>query len=190
MRPRALIFLAALLLLGGCGRSAEGAGRGGAAAASTSRRAPTTTFAATAATTTYPARAITTSTTTPTTPSVSARTTTGAARPVTRTTTGAPTSTTWAPSSPAPTPSDSGWALLDAWLGHNRTAALTDATPAAVAALFSYNFPPGGVEYRGCSSPPGNTASSCVYRDGNDLLSLTVSLFPHGWAVTGAVLES
>jgi hypothetical protein len=59
-----------------------------------------------------------------------------------------------------------------------------------VAAVFSYSYPPGGLEYRGCSSPPGNTASSCVYRDGNDLLSLTISLFPRGWAVTGAILES
>jgi hypothetical protein len=80
--------------------------------------------------------------------------------------------------------------LLDAWVARNRSTALQDATPAAVSALFVYVYPPAGVQYRGCSSPPGNTASNCVYRDGNDLLSLTVSLFPRGWAVTGAVLES
>ena len=55
---------------------------------------------------------------------------------------------------------------------------------------FCQRLPGAGVQYRGCSSPPGHTASNCVYRDGNDLLSLTVSLFPRGWAVTGAVLES
>ena len=63
-------------------------------------------------------------------------------------------------------------------------------TKAVTATLFSYSDPPGGLEYRGCSSPPGNTASTCVYRGGNDLLSLTVGLFPHGRPVTAAVLES
>jgi hypothetical protein len=67
---------------------------------------------------------------------------------------------------------------------------LQDASPAAVSALFAYPYPPAGVQFRGCSSPPGNTASNCVYRDGNNLLSLAVSLFPRGWAVTGAALES
>jgi hypothetical protein len=97
---------------------------------------------------------------------------------------------TWAPSSPQSSPSQSGWALLDAWVANNRAMALQDASPAAVSALFAHVYPGAGVQYRGCSSPPGNTASNCVYRDGNDLLSLTVSRFPRGWAVTGAVLES
>jgi hypothetical protein len=100
------------------------------------------------------------------------------------------TAATWAPSSPQSSPSQSGWALLDAWVANNRAMALQDASPAAVSALFAHVYPGAGVQYRGCSSPPGNTASNCVYRDGNDLLSLTVSRFPRGWAVTGAVLES
>ncbi len=75
-------------------------------------------------------------------------------------------------------------------MANNRATALQDASPAAVSALFANVYPGPGVQYRGCSSPPGHTASNCVYRDGNDLLSLTVSLFPRGWAVTGAVLES
>lgn len=79
---------------------------------------------------------------------------------------------------------------MDAWAAHNRSTALEDASPAAVSALFSHGYPAAVVQYRGCSSPPGHTASNCVYRDGNDLLSLTVSLFRRGWAVTAAVLES
>ena len=63
-------------------------------------------------------------------------------------------------------------------MANKRATALEDASPAAVAALFANVYPAPGVQYRGCSSPPGNTASNCVYRDGNDLLSLTVSLFP------------
>ncbi len=98
--------------------------------------------------------------------------------------------TVWEPTVPQTSASLAGWALLDAWVARNRSTALEDASPAAVSALFVYVYPAAGVQYRGCSSPPGNTASNCVYRDGNDLLSLTVSLFPRGWAVTGAVLES
>ena len=80
--------------------------------------------------------------------------------------------------------------LLDAWVDRSRVTALEDASPAAVSALFVYTYPAGGVQYRGCSSPPGNTTSNCVFRDGNDLLSIAVSLYPSGWAVTGADLES
>jgi hypothetical protein len=96
----------------------------------------------------------------------------------------------WVLKSPQPTPSLAAWALLDAWVGGNRSAALADATPSAVTSLFAYGYPAEGLQYRGCSSPPDNTPSSCVYRAGNDLLSLTVSFFPQGWAVTGAALES
>ena len=79
---------------------------------------------------------------------------------------------------------------MDAWAANEHASALKDASPAAVAALFTHSYPAPGVQYRGCSSPPGKTASNCVFRDGNDLLSLTVSTFPGGWAVTGAALES
>jgi hypothetical protein len=100
------------------------------------------------------------------------------------------TTAAWKPSAPQPTPSQAAWTLLDAWAANKRASALKDASPAAVVALFAHSYPAPGVEYRGCSSPPGNTASNCVFRDGNDLLSLTVSLFPGGWAVTGAALET
>jgi hypothetical protein len=101
-----------------------------------------------------------------------------------------PTGAAWEPSSLQPSADLASWQLLDAWAAGNRARALEDASPAAVSALFSHTFPAGGLQFRGCSSPPGNTPATCVFRDGNDLVSLTSSVFPHGWAVTGAVLES
>jgi hypothetical protein len=96
----------------------------------------------------------------------------------------------WAPSNPQPTISQAAYALVEAWSAHDRSLALADATPAAVAALFSHPYPPGGPQFRGCSTPPANEPAACVYRAGNDLLSLTVRLFKGGYAVTSAILES
>jgi hypothetical protein len=90
----------------------------------------------------------------------------------------------------APTSSQAAYDIVGAWSEGDRKLALEDATPSAVSALFANAYPPGGPQYRGCSSPPGNQPSICVWRSGNDLLSLTVSAFPKGWAVTGALLES
>ncbi|HUC15488.1 MAG TPA: hypothetical protein VMS00_13640 [Acidimicrobiales bacterium] len=90
----------------------------------------------------------------------------------------------------APTSSQAAYAIVGAWSEGNRKLALADATPSAVSALFAHAYPPGGPQYRGCSSPPGNQPSICVWRSGNALLSLTVSPFPKGWAVTGAQLEN
>jgi hypothetical protein len=96
----------------------------------------------------------------------------------------------WAPTGLQPTISQAAYALVEAWAAHNRPQALADATPGAVAALFSYTYPPGGPQFRGCSTPPGNEPASCVYRSGDDLLSLTVSLYHGGYAVTAATMES
>jgi hypothetical protein len=97
---------------------------------------------------------------------------------------------TWAPSSPQPTISQAAYALVEAWSARNRPEALRDASPAAVAALFSRPYPPGGPQFRGCSTPPGNEPAACVYRLGNDLLTLTVRLGKGGYAVTSVVVES
>ena len=96
----------------------------------------------------------------------------------------------WVPTELQPTISQAAYALVDAWAAHDRSAALRDATPAAVAAIFSYPYPAGGPQYRGCSTPPANEPAACVWRSGNDLLSLTVKLLPGGYAVTNAILES
>ena len=96
----------------------------------------------------------------------------------------------WAPTELQPTISQAAYALVDAWAAHDRSAALRDATPAAVAAIFSYPYPPGGPQYRGCSTPPANEPAACVWRSGNDLLSLTVKVLAGGYAVTSATLES
>ncbi len=195
-----LLAVSAPALLGACGGSSTDAGKtataqpstapvgSGAPAAETSKAAaaPITVPVANAQpgrqTGTAPARsAPSTSAPPPTLASTLATTTTASPKLTTK---------TWAPTSPQSSASLAGWALLDAWVADNRSRALQDASPAAVSALFSYTYPQAGVQFRGCSSPPGNTASNCVYRDGNDLLSLAVSLYPRGWAVTGAVLES
>jgi hypothetical protein len=107
-------------------------------------------------------------------------------------TTPAPTTGTaaWRPPSPAPTASQAAYALVGAWADHDGKAALADASPGAVDALFANAYPPGGPQYRGCSTPPGNAPSSCVFRSGNDLLSLTTVSFPGGWGVTAALMES
>ncbi|MDA8302679.1 MAG: hypothetical protein M0005_14345 [Actinomycetota bacterium] len=96
----------------------------------------------------------------------------------------------WVPTQLQPTISQAAYALVDAWAAHDRSAALRDATPAAVAAIFSYPYPPGGPQYRGCSTPPANEPAACVWRSGNDLLSLTVKVLAGGYAVTSATLES
>jgi hypothetical protein len=98
--------------------------------------------------------------------------------------------TTWVATALAPTSSQAAYDLVGAWSQGNRKLALKDASPSAVSALFANAYPPGGPQYRGCSAPPGNQPSICVWRSGNDLLSLTVSPFPQGWAVTGALMES
>jgi hypothetical protein len=83
--------------------------------------------------------------------------------------------------------------LVDAWSAHDKTEALRDASPAAVAALFAYQYPADGVQFRGCSNTPAAHPSDfCVYRMGNGILSLTVTQpgGEQGWAVTGAALET
>jgi hypothetical protein len=122
-----------------------------------------------------------------------ASTTSGTGAPTATPTNSKPRTTitrTWSPAAPQPTPSQASYALVDAWSDHDRAEALKDASPAAVTSLFSGPYPAGGPQYRGCSTPPGNGPSSCVWRSGNDLLSLTITPFATGWGVTGASLES
>jgi hypothetical protein len=116
-------------------------------------------------------------------PTTVARPTTTVARPPT-------TAKPWAPAAPQPTSSQAAFALVDAWAAKDRPEALRDAAPSAVGHLFSYTYPAGGAQFRGCSTPPGNAPAACVWRVGNDLLSLTVRAWPRGWAVTAATMES
>jgi|GEM_PF-2327734 len=96
----------------------------------------------------------------------------------------------WRPSAPQPTISQAAYALVQAWSTGDRALALQDASPSAVTALFSHRYPAGGPQFRGCSTPPGDAPASCVYRSGNDLLSLTVTLTKGGYVVTAAAMES
>jgi hypothetical protein len=145
--------------------------------------------AATTATTATTA-AITTSTAATTTKGTAATTTTTAARRSVPSSSPTTSPAAWRPPAPEPTASQAAYELVGAWADNDRKAALADASPAAVAALFANPYPPGGPQYRGCSTPPGNAPSSCVFRSGNDLLSLTTVAFPDGWGVTAAILES
>jgi len=159
-----LVALVPAVLAGGCGRSTPKA------------LTPTTVATvATAATTTKGTAATTTTT--------AARRSVPSSSPTT-------SPAAWRPPAPEPTASQAAYELVGAWADNDRRAALADASPAAVAALFANPYPPGGPQYRGCSTPPGNAPSSCVFRSGNDLLSLTTVAFPDGWGVTAAILES
>ncbi len=188
-----LLALAALVpapFASSCGRSTPQAQTsttttGGAGAVTTSTAGTTT---STAVTTT---RAIGTTTATTGTTTATAVTTTTVGPPSSAARS-APTTppAAWKPPSPQPTASQAAYALVDAWADHTRKTALEDASPGAVAALFANPYPAGGAQYRGCSTPPGDLPSSCVFRSGNDLLSLTTVSFPDGWGVTAALMES
>ena len=178
-----LAALGLAALAGACGGPARDA------LTSSTTRAPAT--STTTVATTVAASATTAAPTATTTTTVAVMT----APPSTTPPTAARTTTTikrapWTPPSPAPTTSQAAYELVGAWAARSRKAALADASPGAVAALFSNPYPAGGPQYRGCSTPPAGTPASCVYRSGNDLLSLTVSPFPSGWGVTAAAMES
>ena len=179
-----LVAVVPAVLAGGCGRSTPKA-----LTPTTTATAATTTTTATITTTTTTTTATITTTTTTTTTTAATSTTAAPRRSV-----AASSSTTspaaWRPPSPEPTASQAAYELVGAWADNDRKAALADASPAAVAALFANPYPPGGPQYRGCSTPPGNAQSSCVFRSGNDLLSLTTVAFPDGWGVTAAIMES
>jgi hypothetical protein len=185
-----LVALVPAVLAGGCGRSTPKAltpTTTGVAATTTTAAAITT---STAATTTKGTAATTTATAATTTKGTAATTTTTAARRSVPSSSPTTSPAAWRPPAPEPTASQAAYELVGAWADNDRKAALADASPAAVAALFANPYPPGGPQYRGCSTPPGNAPSSCVFRSGNDLLSLTTVAFPDGWGVTAAILES
>ncbi|HUB71664.1 MAG TPA: hypothetical protein VL984_14685 [Acidimicrobiales bacterium] len=67
---------------------------------------------------------------------------------------------------------------------------MRDASPAAVAALFAFTYPSEGVDYRGCSSPPGTEPATCSVRVNDNLLQLSATEFPTGWGITAALMET
>jgi hypothetical protein len=173
-----------LTALAACGAAGKGASSP-PASPTTANPPPTATTTPTpphASTSLSPARRPTSSSRVGT-PSSVARPTTTVARPTT-------TAKPWAPAAPQPTSSQAAFALVDAWAAKDRPEALRDAAPSAVGHLFSYTYPAGGAQFRGCSTPPTNAPAACVWRVGNDLLSLTVRAWPRGWAVTAATMES
>lgn len=176
---RGLVVLA-LLVLGGasCG--------GKSAAPPVTPREPVATNRPTA-----PASTATTSQPATTTTTAQPATTTSTTLAPTTTTASTTTTVRWRPTAPAPTPEQAVVDVVEAWYLHEHAKALTVASPGAVAALFSHPFPPGGVQYRGCSSTPGpRPADYCTYRwsTAEKILELTVTQAGGGWAVTAVSL--
>ena len=109
----------------------------------------------------------------------------------TTTTTTAPTTTIYQPTAPQPTQDAAGGHLIAAWKAGDRAAALADATPAAVNAVFAQPYPAGGLQARGCSNAVAGP-SFCVYRvlaNGN-LVSLSAVAVTGGWSISAAQIES
>jgi hypothetical protein len=135
-------------------------------------------------------------------PSTAPLTTTSTATtsPLTTTSTTQPITTTtaaWAATSLAPTPEQAASELVDAWSVHDRAKALIDASPAAVAALFTNPYPKLGLDDRGCtSSPVPGAPNYCDYKSwtGTSIIEFTVTPVSRaageGWAVTGVLLEN
>ncbi len=123
-------------------------------------------------------------------PPVTAPTATTAVAPTT-TTSALPPTTVYQPSAPQPSQDDAGTHLVDAWMAADRAAALTDATPDAVTALFAQPYPSGGIQARGCSSAVAGP-SSCVYRiyDNGNLVDLSAMMVTGGWMISAARFES
>ncbi|MDQ1391244.1 MAG: hypothetical protein QOF30_221 [Acidimicrobiaceae bacterium] len=108
--------------------------------------------------------------------------------PATTTTSTVPPTTVYRPSAPQPSQDQAGSHLVAAWKAGDRAAALTDATPAAVEAVFAQPFPAGGVQARGCSNAVAGP-SSCVYRifaTGGLLELSAVAGSGGGWLISDA----
>jgi hypothetical protein len=123
------------------------------------------------------------------------RSTTVVTAALSTTTTGAtttvPPTTVFRPSAPQPSQDQAASRLVAAWKAGDRAAALTDATPTAVDAVFAQPFPAGGVQARGCSNAVAGP-SSCIYRilATGALLDLSVTSGPGGWYVSGTRFEA
>jgi hypothetical protein len=109
----------------------------------------------------------------------------------TTTTSTVPPTTVYHPSAPQPSQDQAAARLVAAWKAGDRVAALTDATPAAVDAVFAQPFPAGGVQARGCSEAVAGP-SSCIYRifATGGLLDLSEVAVSGGWLVSDARFEA
>lgn len=65
------------------------------------------------------------------------------------------------------------------------------ASPEVRATLEHTAYPPGGIDYRGCSTPPPGTPSYCDIRlgPGPEFLQLVMTPMKGGWAVTYATIS-
>jgi hypothetical protein len=109
----------------------------------------------------------------------------------TTTTSTVPPTTVYQPSAPQASQDQAAAHLVAAWKVGDRAAALTDATPAAVDAVFAQPFPAGGVQARGCSEAVAGP-SSCIYRifATGGLLDLSAVAVSGGWSISDARFEA
>jgi hypothetical protein len=114
-------------------------------------------------------------------PRAAPATSTIAATTPTTTSTIAPT-TVYQPTAPQSSRDAAAAHLIAAWRAGDRAAAAADALPAAVAALFAQAYPPGDVQFRGCSVAAAGP-SSCDYRilGTGGLLEVSVVEGTGGW---------
>ncbi len=109
--------------------------------------------------------------------------------PVATTASTAPPVTVYRASAPQSSQDLAGAHLVAAWKAGDRAVALTDATPAAVDAVFAQRYPAGGLQPRGCSVPVAGPAH-CIYRLPNGTaVALTAENGPGGWFVSMARFE-
>jgi hypothetical protein len=107
------------------------------------------------------------------------------------TTSTVPATTLYQPRAPQPSQDQAAAHLVAAWKANDKAGALTDATAAAVEAVFARPFPAGGVQARGCSTPVAGPAT-CIYRvltDGSGL-QLSAVTVTGGWAISDALFET
>jgi hypothetical protein len=118
-----------------------------------------------------------------------------AAAPTTTTkVTGATTTTTSLPGAKQATAPAAASALVSAWAAGNKLAALSVATPAAVATLFAVPYPASLAISRGCSQafqpivctygPPGGSSPN------DPIYEIDVTQTPQGWYVSDARIEN
>ena len=98
------------------------------------------------------------------------------------------------PSSPQTSDQAAAEALIAAWAGGNKPAALAVATPSAVDSLFAFPYPAGNAVFRGCtvSFPP----LVCTFGapGGGDpnaaIIEVSVTQIPSGWYDSAVVVET
>ena len=100
------------------------------------------------------------------------------------------TTTAWRATAPQLSPDAAAELLVGKWSVGDRAGARADASPAAVATLFSGTYPSGNLQFRGCTE--GANPGTCTYRNTvtDGIYEITVIEAPSGWYVSSVTAES